>query len=105
MRDTILRFFLIQPLNSHPMVLWGLAAVWLVLIFNCVHSLRQQAMSLPARWAWLLVIILVPIAGMAAYLVYCLTKADYSFMKFLLGPPKRSNPLHDPRLRLPNVRH
>ena len=89
MRETLLRFFLVQPLNVHPLVYWGLAVVWIVMILNCAASLRQQPISMAARWTWLILIIALPIAGMALYLLRCLVKADYSFLKFVMGPPKK----------------
>jgi hypothetical protein len=89
MRDTIIRFLTVNPLNEHPLVYWGLAVVWVVMILNCIASLRQQEMSIPARWLWFLVILLLPILGMALYLIRCLMTADYSFLKFVMGPPKK----------------
>jgi len=89
MRETLVRFFLIQPLNQHPLVYWGILAVWLVMIGNCVASLRRQPMSLAAKWTWFLFIVLLPIIGMFFYLLRCLIKADYTFLKFILGPPKK----------------
>ncbi len=89
MRETIVRFFLIQPLNEHPLVYWGILTVWLIMIGNCIASLRAQPMSLAAKWTWFLLIVLIPIIGMFFYLLLCLIKADYSFLKFILGPPKK----------------
>ncbi len=89
MRETIVRFFLIQPLNHHPLVYWGLLAVWLLMVGNCIASLRSQPMSLAAKWTWFLLIVLIPIIGMFFYLLLCLIKADYTFLKFILGPPKK----------------
>lgn len=89
MRETIVRFFLIQPLNHHPLVYWGLLAVWLIMVGNCISSLRSQPMSLAAKWTWFLLIVLIPIIGMFFYLLLCLIKADYTFLKFILGPPKK----------------
>jgi Ni,Fe-hydrogenase I cytochrome b subunit len=88
MKETIVRFLSLEPLNDHPMVHWGLAFVWLALVLNCVASIRLQPLSQTARWIWFLVILLLPILGMALYLLRCVAKADYSFLKFILGPPR-----------------
>jgi hypothetical protein len=89
MRDTLVRFFTIDPLNEQPLIYWGLAVVWLVLVGNCIASLRVQPISVAARWLWAFLIIALPIIGMALYLLRCLFKADYSFLKFIMGPPAR----------------
>lgn len=90
MRDTIIRFLTLDPLNDHPLIYWGMGLVWLALVLNCVGSLRHQTISLTARWIWFFVILLLPIVGMALYLLRCLVKADYSFLKFVMGPPKKA---------------
>ena len=89
MRETIVRFFTIDPLNEHPLIYWTLAAVWLVLIVNCIASLRVQPISISMRWFWIILIVALPIGGMALYLLRCLVKTDYSFLKFLMGPPSK----------------
>ncbi len=90
MRETIIRFLLIEPINDHPLVLWGMVVVWLVMIVACVMSLRQQfGMTRAARLGWVLLIVCLPIVGMALYLVRCVFRADYSFMKFIFGPSAR----------------
>lgn len=89
MRETLVRFFTIDPLNEHPLIIWTLAAVWLVLVGNCIASLRVQPMSIATRWFWSILIVALPIIGMALYLLRCLVKADYSFLKFLMGPPSK----------------
>ena len=45
---------------------------------------------------------LLMVLGMAAYLTYCLFKADYSFLKFLLGSPNRLDMQNHAKLQLPS---
>jgi hypothetical protein len=89
MRETVIRFVTIDPLNEHPLIYWGLAIVWMVLVGNCIASLRVQPISVTARWLWVILIVALPIVGMALYLVRCLLKADFSFLKFIMGPPAK----------------
>lgn len=90
MRDAIMRFLAINPLNDHPMIYWGMIVVWLVLVLTCFFSIRSLRIGLGARWAWFSLVLCVPVLGMFIYLVWCLIKADYSFLKFILGPPSRA---------------
>lgn len=90
MRETIIRFFTIQPLNEHPLIYWGLLVAWLILLGATMASIRVQPISLTMRWVWLVLVVLVPVVGMYLYLIRCLICADYSFMKFVFGPPAKA---------------
>lgn len=76
-------------MNADPVVLWIMAGIWGVLVINCIASLRFGPLSQRARWFWFVLIVLLPIVGMTLYLLLCLLRADYSFLKFVLGPPKK----------------
>jgi hypothetical protein len=89
MRETLFRFFTLEPMNANPMILWIMAGIWVLLVVNCITSLRHLTIGVGARWAWLLIIVLLPIVGMTLYLLRCIFRADYSFLKFVLGPPKK----------------
>lgn len=101
MRDVLVRFLTLQPLNEHPIIPWGMLIVWVCLVGNCVASIRAQPWGFKARLAWLFAVVLIPVAGMAAYLSVCLVKADYTFLKFVLGPSKSAKVPHNVTLRLP----
>lgn len=101
MKEVLIRFITIHPMNDHPILGWAMALVWLVLVGNCVASIRQQPMEIRSRLMWILLIVFVPIVGMAAYLFYCLLQADYTFLKFILGPPKHIQTANNAHLKLP----
>lgn len=101
MKEIFFRFVTIHPMNDHPILGWALGIIWLVMVANCVASIRQQPIEIRLRLVWTLIIVLVPIFGMAAYLGYCLLKADYSFLKFILGPPKHSQAASGSNLKIP----
>jgi apolipoprotein N-acyltransferase len=101
MKEIFFRFITIHPMNDHPILGWALGVIWLVMVANCVASIRQQPIEIRSRLMWMLIVALVPIFGMAAYLGYCLLKADYSFLKFILGPPKHIRGLAESNLKLP----
>lgn len=84
MKTTILRFFTFEVMNIHPMIYWGLLVVWCLMLVATFASIGSQAMSPLAKLFWSCVV-LVPIVGLFLYLIFCLTRVDYSFMAFLRG--------------------
>ncbi|MCB1076704.1 MAG: PLDc N-terminal domain-containing protein [Verrucomicrobiae bacterium] len=70
------------------MVHVGLFVTWLILVAAAMMSLRSQEMSITAKWIWFAIIVALPIVGLAIYAIRCLFTADFSFLKFLLGPSK-----------------
>lgn len=101
MKEILIQFVTIHPLNHHPLIPWVLAGIWVVMLGNCFYSLRQQPIERYARFVWLLIVFFIPILGMLAYLIYCLFRSDYSFLKFVMGPPKSAETTHNISLRLP----
>ena len=101
MKEIFFRFITIHPLNDHPILGWALGFIWLVMVGNCVASIRQQPMEIRTRLIWMLVVTFVPIFGVLAYLGYCLLKADYGFIKFVLGPPKHIKAAKTTTLKIP----
>jgi hypothetical protein len=89
MREIIIRFLKFQPLNEHPMVYAGLGVVWITLIAVTMFSIRSQGVTPAARWGWLVTIIALPIAGLGAYLIWCLFRVDYPFLTFFAGRPAK----------------
>jgi heme/copper-type cytochrome/quinol oxidase subunit 2 len=81
MRDVIIRFLTANAISEHPMIYWGIGAVWLAMLCNAFFSIRAQQIGLAAKWFWLIVAIALPIIGLTVYLLWCLTRCDYSFMK------------------------
>ena len=84
MRGVITRFLNLQVMNFHPAVYWGLLIIWVILLVAAFSSLREIEMSLGAKIAWFLVILFVPIIGLALYAVRCLIRSDWTFLKPLL---------------------
>lgn len=76
--------------------------VWLSLVLNCMASIRQQSFTAKAMLVWAAGIVFVPVLGMAAYLTYCLFRADYSFLKFILGSPSRLDMQNHVKPQLPS---
>lgn len=81
MRDIVTRFLQLEIINLHPMVYWGLALVWLLLLVSALMSVRSLAISTGAKLAWSLVLIAVPVLGLAAYAVRCLLRGNWQALK------------------------
>ncbi len=84
MRGVIIRFLQLDVQITHPLIPWVMAGIWFLLIATAFSSLRRQSLSVGARWIWFSVIVFVPILGLFLYTVYCLFKADWSFLKPLM---------------------
>lgn len=83
-----IRFLTLNVVSTHPAVLWGLGFVWVVLLVASISSLRVQDLSTAKKVAWFLLILLVPIAGLAVYCLFCLARGNWSFLKTLLAQPR-----------------
>lgn len=87
MIQVILRFFRFNVVNDHPMVYWGLGFVWLLILIAAASSLRSLDISRSRKWAWFLLILLVPILGLAVYAISCLIGANWTSLKALFAQP------------------
>jgi len=81
MRGVITRFLQLDVMNYHPAVPWGLLIIWAILLVAAFSSLRQTDLSFGARLAWFLLILLVPVGGLAIYALWSLLRADWTFLK------------------------
>jgi len=81
MRGVITRFFKFDALNAIPEVYNYLLLIYAALVIITWFSIRSQEMHWLGKSFWFLVVTFIPIVGSAAYAVYCLFKADYSYLK------------------------
>ena len=88
MRQVIINFLRLEALNTHYMVYWGLAFVWMLLLVASVMSLRQLKIGSGAKWAWFAFIVALPGLGLALYACRCIVKADWSMLSQLLQSKK-----------------
>ena len=92
MRDVVVRFFTLDALNVIPELYVVLGAIWLWILCVTWSSISSQAIPLWAKLFWALVVVSIPIAGVFLYTVFCLFRADYSYLQqmgfFLPNRPK-----------------
>ena len=80
MRVVINRFLTLSAQNVTEEVLWALGLVYLILVLVTLGSVMFQKSNTAVKMAWALLVIGLPVLGMALYSVWCLLKADYSFL-------------------------
>lgn len=85
MRGVIFRFLGLDVMNYHEAIWWAIAAIWAALLIASILSLRSQPLSAGSKLIWFLIILALPLVGLAAYAVSCLIIADWSFFKPLLN--------------------
>ena len=88
MIQVLIRFLTFNVVSDHPAVYWALAVVWLLLLLAAFSSIRSLPVSFGAKVGWFLVIILLPLVGLAAYAFRCLIRGNWSFLKPVFSPPK-----------------
>lgn len=81
MSSLVINIFRFEILNMHPAVYWGLGVIWLMMVVSAIMSVRSLPISEVKKFVWLLVIIAVPILGMAVYAFRCLLSANWDTLK------------------------
>ncbi|MBX3742201.1 MAG: hypothetical protein KF712_14505 [Akkermansiaceae bacterium] len=80
-------------MNLHPMIYWGIAVVWLLLLISAVTSIRTLEIPVAVKVVWLLLILLLPVAGLALYALRCLFKSDWQALAPLFHSRKLNQQL------------
>jgi len=77
MKEVIIRFATLNVQNVISYVYVAIVAVWLTMVLSAMMSLRSQELAFRWKLIWALAIVLLPILGMAAYVIFCLVRAEY----------------------------
>jgi len=88
MAEVVIRFLTFEVVTVHPMIYLGLAAVWLVLLITALMSVLSLRVGLLAKSLWMLLILTVPVIGLACYALRCLFRGDWSMLKPLMPQNK-----------------
>ncbi len=51
-------------------IIWGIALIWIANTIGAVITVFRQQRDIAATWAWLLVLIFLPIIGFVLYLFF-----------------------------------
>lgn len=80
MRDVFTRFFALDALNVIPEVYVALAGIWFWILIVNFFSISGQDLPSWAKFLWIIVVTALPIAGVFFYSLFCLSRADYSYL-------------------------
>lgn len=81
MRGVIIRFLKFDALNAIPEVYAFAAMIYVALVVITWFSVFSLKVGKFAKFFWIVVVTFIPIAGIAIYCVFCLYRADYSYLK------------------------
>ena len=83
MRTTLVHFLTFRAQNVSPEVYWALAVIYALMVVATVASILSEKNGAIRKFLWLLVILLLPLAGMLLYTMRCMVIADFGFLKQL----------------------
>lgn len=89
MLTTIIKFLSFAPDNVSKEVFWILGIIYLFLLIATALSIKKTTNNLSSKLAWTLLVIVLPVIGIAIYCIRCLASADFHFLKqFSPAPPQ-----------------
>jgi hypothetical protein len=97
MRSIVTNFIQFNIQSMHDAVYWGVAAVWVMLLVSAFMSLRSLSIPFWAKFLWLIIIVTLPIIGLAIYTLFCLIKADWNFITPIFQSRKMDKQISSPK--------
>lgn len=89
MLTALIKFLTFAPDNVTKEVYWALAAIYLFLFLATLLSIKKTTHTHVPKLAWMLLITILPVIGIAIYCIRCLVLADFHFLKqFSPAPPQ-----------------
>lgn len=89
MLTSLIKFLTFAPDNVSKVVYWALAVIYTLLLLATLLSIRKKNPEFTHSLAWSLLVILLPVIGIATHCIRCLATADYQFLKQLYPPPQQ----------------
>ena len=83
MLQTVVNWLTFDIQNLIVEVWWCVAALWLALLLIAVFDVVASSLRIWEKTIWLVLIVLLPFAGLAAYCIACLLRAEYYMIDFL----------------------
>jgi len=89
MLTALIKFFTFAPDNVTKEVYWALAGIYLLLFIATLLSIKKTTPSLAAKLAWMMLVTILPVLGIAIYCIRCLAAADFHFLKQFNPAPQQ----------------
>lgn len=82
---------------------WYAALIlWIALVILGILSVGTHTLTKKSKIIWIAVIVALPLVGLFAYCIFCLTRVEYHMLEFLFR--KRKSALRTPPLPKPTNR-
>jgi len=81
---TLINWLTLDAQNFIAEVWWILLALWIALVIVGISDVATHTLTRGGKFAWIVTILIVPIAGLFAYCILCLVRADYHMLEFLI---------------------
>ncbi len=88
MLRTIVNWLRLDAQNFIAEVWWAALILWIALVVMGIVDVSTNVLGRGAKIAWVAVIVLIPLAGLFAYSLLSLARADYHMLEFLFRKRK-----------------
>ena len=83
MRNIVINFLSLDIKSVHPVVFWGLAIIWVLVLVSAFMSVRSLPTKTLVKVVWFVLIIAIPVLGLGIYALRCLVSANWQMFKLL----------------------
>ncbi len=90
MINTFFNWIKLDAQNLIVEVWWVSLILWILLLLAGISDIATNTLTKSSKAAWMATIVLVPMIGLFTYCIFCLTRADYHWLEFLLMKRKGS---------------
>lgn len=90
MIQTVFNWLKFDVQNFIVEVWWCCLVLWCLLLIIAISDVVTHGLNRTSKATWILAILFLPLAGLFAYCIFCLSRADYYMLEFLTR--RRKNP-------------
>lgn len=94
MKDALRNLLEMKPQNLDADVYISILVIWLMVLFATLWSIKSARLPGLLKFFWAVVVIAIPLVGVALYAVFSLTKLDYKLLNFRA---KAAKAMHESR--------
>ena len=90
MINTVINWLKLDAQNFIAEVWWAALILWVVLVAVGISDIATNTLTTTSKAIWIAIVVLLPMAGLFAYCLFCLTRVDYHWLEFLFMRRKNS---------------